>query len=54
MKNFYITPYNMGSKSAKDLAALLGAKRINKDENRLDGRNTKTVLNWGNSEITHP
>jgi len=52
-KNFYIVPYKMGSKSATALGQALGVKRVDKERNRLVGKNTKTVLNWGNSDIQH-
>lgn len=49
----YIAPYKMGSASAASLAELLDIKRINKERNRIVGKNTKTIINWGNSEIAH-
>lgn len=44
----FITPYNMGSESARELARRLGVLRIK--GHKILPRNT-TVINWGRSEL---
>lgn len=44
-------PYKMGSKSAKELARQLGAKRIKHKGSKLRGRPHKTVINWGAPQL---
>jgi glutathione synthase/RimK-type ligase-like ATP-grasp enzyme len=42
-----IFPYNPGSKSAKELSAALGIKRIKKEGSKFKGAKHKLVINWG-------
>lgn len=43
--------YKMGSASSKELARELGIKRIKHKGSKFKGRLTKTVINWGASEL---
>lgn len=43
-------PYKMGSQSAKDLANLLGAKRV-RDSGRYTPKRNDVVCNWGNGHV---
>lgn len=45
----YIYPYSSASKSAKDLAKQLGAKRIKLKNSKFKWSPKKTVINWGHS-----
>jgi len=46
-----IYPYKEGSRSAKDLAGGLGAKRIKHEGSKFKGRAGKVVINWGSSKL---
>lgn len=46
-----IYPYKMGSKSAKELARLLGCRRVRGDSTTYHPRSSHVVINWGNSEL---
>ena len=47
-----VLPYKMGSKSAKDLARGLGAKRILlSEESKYGKRRNDFIINWGNSGL---
>jgi hypothetical protein len=45
-----VYPYNLGSKSAKELAAAIGAIRVRKDGN-YKHRAGDLVINWGNGAV---
>jgi hypothetical protein len=49
----YIYPYKMGSKSARDLARALGAKRIKHNGSKFKGSYQKIVINWGAPEVPY-
>lgn len=46
-----IYSYKFGSQSAKLIADRLGIKRIKHSGSRFKGRSSKTVINWGSSEL---
>lgn len=46
-----IYSYKFGSKSAKSLAESMAAKRIKHTGSKFKGRATKTVVNWGATEL---
>lgn len=48
----FILPYKMASASAKALAGELGITRIRTEASRFKGNEGKTVINWGNSEVS--
>lgn len=51
MNNVWVYPYRAGSNSARDLARELGVRRIAHTNSRFRGRGTKTVINWGATEL---
>lgn len=46
-----VYPYKTGSKSAKALSEAIGAKRIKHKNSKFKGSATKTVINWGSSDL---
>lgn len=48
----YVYPYNSGSKSARALVKALGGRLIRRENSLFRGSPEKTVINWGNAEIT--
>lgn len=50
--SIFVAPYKAGSKSAKRLAEGLDAKRIKKTRSNFVGDSLKTVINWGNSNLS--
>lgn len=51
MKKVFIYSHNHRSESAKALASELGASRIRHEGSRFKGKPSKTVINWGASEV---
>jgi glutathione synthase/RimK-type ligase-like ATP-grasp enzyme len=51
MKNLYVFPYKMGSKSASNLSEALLAPQIKHSNSKFRGASFKTVINWGSSEL---
>lgn len=47
MTKLFVLPYKTGSKSARDLARALGAKRIKREGGSFRPRHDRVVLNWG-------
>lgn len=53
MKNVYIYPYKMGSRSAAALASVLNVSQIKHKGSKFKGSERKTVINWGASEVSN-
>lgn len=47
----FIYPYKMASEGAKNLRTAIGAKLIKREGSKFKGNASKTVINWGNSEL---
>ncbi len=53
MTRVFVYPYKRGSKSARDLARALGAKRIRLERSRYRYREGDRIINWGSSSCPH-
>ena len=51
VKNLYIFPYKMGSRSASALSKALNCPQIRHQKSAFKGSKFKTVINWGASEV---
>lgn len=51
MKSVYVYSYNSGSRGAQELADALQINRIRHNRSGFLGRSSKTVINWGSTEV---
>lgn len=51
MKSIYVFPYKMGSGSASELSKALGSPQIRHKGSKFVGSLSKTVINWGSSDL---
>ena len=51
MNNVWVFPYKAGSNSGREIARELGVKRIAHKNSKFKGREGKTVINWGASNL---
>lgn len=51
VKDLYLYSYKQGSRSAKALVTELGIKQIRHQNSKFKGKQRKTVINWGSSEL---
>lgn len=51
MKDVFMYPYKAGSESCAALAKALGVRRIKHDNSTFKGKQERTVINWGATEV---